>query len=158
MDCCRLDSSWHSSRRCLICSTSKIDERLPRTFLQVSSFSDKFNSTVSTTWHGASNQKKFLLKLENYLDQKLDFRSWTMRWSRLQVDVDVATIFYSLQNFSLAQFGVNSGRGSIISCGSVGPSQGVSTIGVFKGERVAIKKISKKKVIRKSSDCISFFH
>lgn len=50
------------------------------------------------------------------------------------------------QNFSLTQFGVSSGRGSIISCGSVAPSTAVPTIGVFKGERVAIKKISKKKV------------
>ena len=50
------------------------------------------------------------------------------------------------QNFSLTQFGVSSGRGSIISCGSVAPSQAVPTIGIFKGERVAIKKIPKKKV------------
>jgi hypothetical protein len=55
---------------------------------------------------------------------------------------------HTFQNFSLAQFGVNSGRGSIISCGSVPATQTVTTIGVFKGERVAIKKISKKKVSR----------
>lgn len=63
---------------------------------------------------------------------------------KLRVDENIAKVFNS-QNFSLAQFGVNSGRGSIISCGSA-PVQAVSTIGVFKGERVAIKKISKKKV------------
>lgn len=55
-------------------------------------------------------------------------------------------LIFSVQNFSLTQFGVNSGRGSIISCGSVPTAQPVTTIGVFKGERVAIKKISKKKV------------
>lgn len=53
---------------------------------------------------------------------------------------------FSPQNFSLTQFGVNSGRGSIISCGSAATNQPVPTIGVFKGERVAIKKIPKKKV------------
>lgn len=53
---------------------------------------------------------------------------------------------FSSQNFSLTQFGVNSGRGSIISCGSAATNQPVPTIGVFKGERVAIKKIPKKKV------------
>jgi hypothetical protein len=50
------------------------------------------------------------------------------------------------QNFSLQQFGLNSGRASIASCTSLPPTQVFTTIGIFKGERVAIKKVAKKKV------------
>ena len=45
------------------------------------------------------------------------------------------------------QFGVSSGRASIASCTSLPPTQVFTTIGIYKGERVAIKKIAKKKVI-----------
>lgn len=76
--------------------------------------------------------------------QKLNYE---VRDRRKGFESDFKRLF-SVQNFSLTQFGVNSGRGSIISCGSVPQPQGVTTIGVFKGERVAIKKISKKKVRR----------
>lgn len=51
-----------------------------------------------------------------------------------------------LQSFSLQQYGVSSGRASIGSCTSLPPTQVFTTIGIYKGERVAIKKISKKKV------------
>lgn len=51
-----------------------------------------------------------------------------------------------IQNFSLQQFGVNSGRASIASCTSLPPTQVFTTIGIYKGERVAIKKVAKKKV------------
>lgn len=44
------------------------------------------------------------------------------------------------------QFGVTSCRGSITSYSSLPPTQVFTTIGILKGERVAIKKISKKKV------------
>lgn len=50
------------------------------------------------------------------------------------------------QNFSLQQFGLNSGRASIASATSLPPTQVFTTIGIFKGERVAIKKVAKKKV------------
>lgn len=51
------------------------------------------------------------------------------------------------QNFSIQQFGASSGRASIASCGSLPPTQVFTTIGIYKGDRVAIKKITKKKVI-----------
>lgn len=51
-----------------------------------------------------------------------------------------------LQSFSLQQFGVSSGRASIGSCSSLPQTQVFTTIGIYKGERVAIKKICKKKV------------
>lgn len=51
-----------------------------------------------------------------------------------------------MQSFSLQQFGVSSGRASIASCTSLPPTQVFTTIGIYKGERVAIKKIAKKKV------------
>lgn len=38
-------------------------------------------------------------------------------------------------------------RGSAASCGSLPPSTVFTTIGIYKGERVAIKKITKKKVV-----------
>lgn len=38
-------------------------------------------------------------------------------------------------------------RGSQNSCGSLPPTTVFTTIGIYKGERVAIKKISKKKVV-----------
>lgn len=53
---------------------------------------------------------------------------------------------FSSQNFSLTQVGVSSGRGSIASAGSIAAPQETITIGVYKCERVTIKKILKKKV------------
>lgn len=53
---------------------------------------------------------------------------------------------YILQNFSLQQYGIHSGRTSISSYASIAPTQVFTTIGIFRGERVAIKKIHKKKV------------
>lgn len=55
--------------------------------------------------------------------------------------------FHIYQNFSIQQFGASSGRASIASCGSLPPTQVFTTIGIYKGDRVAIKKITKKKVI-----------
>lgn len=52
---------------------------------------------------------------------------------------------FCLQNFSLQQFG-SSGRASISSGHSQLPAQLFTTIGIYKGERVAIKKVAKKKV------------
>ncbi|GJQ80786.1 hypothetical protein Trydic_g9377 [Trypoxylus dichotomus] len=43
-------------------------------------------------------------------------------------------------------FGLRSGRGSITSCNSLLPSPVFTTVGIYKGSRIAIKKISKKKV------------
>lgn len=54
--------------------------------------------------------------------------------------------FFNFQNFSLQQYGIHSGRASIASCTSLPLTQVFTTIGIFKGERVAIKKIHKKKV------------
>lgn len=56
------------------------------------------------------------------------------------------------QNFSLQQFGVSSTRASIASCTSLPPTHVFTTIGIYKGERVAIKKIAKKKVKSQSTD------
>lgn len=55
------------------------------------------------------------------------------------------TIICRFQNFSLQQFG-SSGRASIASGNSQLPAQLFTTIGIYKGERVAIKKVAKKKV------------
>lgn len=55
-------------------------------------------------------------------------------------------LFFFLKNFSLQQIGVSSGRASIASCTSLPPAQVFTTIGIFKSERVAIKKVAKKKV------------
>lgn len=52
------------------------------------------------------------------------------------------------QSFSLQQLGVGSGRASIGSCSSLTTTQLFTTIGIYKGERVAIKKICKKKVMQ----------
>lgn len=38
-------------------------------------------------------------------------------------------------------------RGSQISCESLPPTRVFTTVGIYKGERVAIKKITKKKVV-----------
>lgn len=50
------------------------------------------------------------------------------------------------QSFSLQQFGIGSGRASIASVTSLPPTQVFTTIGIYKGERVAIKKIARKKI------------
>lgn len=51
-----------------------------------------------------------------------------------------------LQKINEQSFGIRSGRPSITSCESVPPSQVFTTIGIYKGNRVAIKKVTKKKV------------
>lgn len=62
------------------------------------------------------------------------------------------------QNFSLQQIGTSSARASIASCTSLPPTHVFTTIGIYKMERVAIKKIAKKKVIEQTkSFCVSFF-
>ncbi|KAI4466754.1 guanylyl cyclase [Holotrichia oblita] len=70
-------------------------------------------------------------------------------------EVDFYTVMLS-QDFGLKgncencifsqSFGLRSGRGSITSCNSLLPSPVFTTVGIYKGSRVAIKKISKKKV------------
>lgn len=49
-----------------------------------------------------------------------------------------------LQNFGLEQ---RIRRGSQFSCESVPPTTVFTTVGIYKGERVAIKKVTKKKVV-----------
>lgn len=53
-----------------------------------------------------------------------------------------STLF--LQNFGLEQ---RIRRGSQFSCESLPPTTVFTTVGIYKGERVAIKKVTKKKVV-----------
>lgn len=50
-----------------------------------------------------------------------------------------------LRNVFFKTFGIKNHRSSITSCNSL-PNQMFTTVGIYKGSRVAIKKITKKKV------------
>lgn len=84
------------------------------------------------------------------LNSELNNMSWRVRPD--EVLLEVGKLFGSkmglqklnYENFSIQHFG--SGRASIASCTSLPPTQLFTTIGIYKGERVAIKKIFKKKV------------
>lgn len=86
------------------------------------------------------------------LNTELNNMSWRVRPE--EVLLEVGRLFGSkmglqklnVESFSLQQFGVSSGRASIGSCSSLPPTQVFTTIGIYKGERVAIKKVCKKKV------------
>lgn len=74
--------------------------------------------------------------------------SWRVRPD--EVLLEVGRLFGSktgLQKLNVEHFGISSGRASITSCASLPPTKVFTTIGIYKGERVAIKKISKKKVM-----------
>lgn len=78
--------------------------------------------------------------------------SWRIRPDELLIEVGrmfgskIGLQKLNYENFSITQFGISSGRASIASCQSLPPQQLFTTIGIFKGERVAIKKIVKKKM------------
>ncbi|XP_070492916.1 atrial natriuretic peptide receptor 1 isoform X2 [Chironomus tepperi] len=86
------------------------------------------------------------------LNSELNDMTWRVKPD--DVLIEVGRLFGSkiglqklnYENFSITQLGVSSGRGSIASVGSITSPQEAITIGVFKGERVAIKRILKKKV------------
>lgn len=155
--CCPLDSLWRSSRHFRISSTSKIDGTKESDFDASSNWTFlianftflarqlQLNSVNNMAWRVKPDE--VLIEVGKLFGSKIGLQklNYEVRDRQKGFDSDFKRLF-SVQNFSLTQFGVNSGRGSIISCGSVPQPQGVTTIGVFKGERVAIKKISKKKV------------
>lgn len=81
------------------------------------------------------------------INNELNNMSWRVRPD--EVLLEVGRLFGSkmgLQKLNYENFGVTSGRASIGSFTSLPPTQLFTTIGIYKGERVAIKKISKKKV------------
>ncbi|KFB35740.1 AGAP008691-PA-like protein [Anopheles sinensis] len=94
----------------------------------------------------------YILCKQMKLNSELNNMSWRVRPD--EVLLEVGKMFGSkmglqklnYENFSLQQFGLNSGRVSIASGNSQLPAQLFTTIGIFKGERVAIKKVAKKKV------------
>lgn len=85
------------------------------------------------------------------LSKELNNMSWRVRPD--DVLIEMGGMFGSkgglqrldVENISLQQFGIHSGRASIASFTSL-PPQVYTTIGQFKGERVAIKKVNVKKV------------
>lgn len=81
------------------------------------------------------------------INNELNNMSWRVRPD--EVLLEVGRLFGSkmgLQKLNFDHFGVSSGRASLTSCASLPPTQVFTTIGILKGERVAIKKIIKKKV------------
>ncbi|TMW41792.1 hypothetical protein DOY81_013126, partial [Sarcophaga bullata] len=86
------------------------------------------------------------------LNNELNNMSWRVRPDDVLLEVGrlygskVGLQKLNAENFSLQQYGIHSGRASIASCTSLPLTQVFTTIGIFKGERVAIKKIHKKKV------------
>lgn len=84
------------------------------------------------------------------LNSELNNMSWRIRPD--EILLEVGRLFGSkmgLQKFTVdfQQFGVNACRtGSITSYSSLPPTQVFTTIGIYKGDRVAIKKIARKKV------------
>ncbi|XP_052866274.1 atrial natriuretic peptide receptor 1 [Anopheles cruzii] len=94
----------------------------------------------------------YILCKQMKLNSELNNMSWRVRPD--EVLLEVGKMFGSkmglqklnYENFSLQQFGLNSGRVSIASGNSQLPAQLFTTIGIYKGERVAIKKVAKKKV------------
>ncbi|XP_055547938.1 atrial natriuretic peptide receptor 1 isoform X1 [Wyeomyia smithii] len=93
----------------------------------------------------------YILCKQMKLNNELNNMSWRVRPD--EVLLEVGKLFGSktglqklnYENFSLQQFG-SSGRASIASGNSQPPAQLFTTIGIYKGERVAIKKVAKKKV------------
>nr|XP_029730687.1 atrial natriuretic peptide receptor 1-like isoform X2 [Aedes albopictus] len=93
----------------------------------------------------------YILCKQMKLNNELNNMSWRVRPE--DVLLEVGRLFGSkmglqklnYENFSLQQFG-SSGRASISSGHSQLPAQLFTTIGIYKGERVAIKKVAKKKV------------
>ena len=85
------------------------------------------------------------------LNSELNNMSWRIRPDELLIEVGkmfgskIGLQKLNYENFSLTQFGISSGRASITSYQSQ-PQQLFTTIGIYKGERVAIKKIVKKKL------------
>ena len=69
-------------------------------------------------------------------------------------DVDFYTVNHNTfsvcelvhEQVTFQSFGLRSGRASITSSNSLLPSQVFTTVGIYKGSRVAIKKVTKKKV------------
>ncbi|XP_055856918.1 atrial natriuretic peptide receptor 1 [Episyrphus balteatus] len=94
----------------------------------------------------------YLMCKQLKLNSELNNMSWRVRPD--EVLLEVGRLFGSkvglqklnAENLSLQQYGVHSGRASIASCTSLPLTQVFTTIGIYKGERVAIKKIAKKKV------------
>ncbi|XP_068144161.1 atrial natriuretic peptide receptor 1 [Drosophila tropicalis] len=92
-----------------------------------------------------------LLQKQMKLSKELNNMSWRVRPD--DVLIEMGGMFGSkgglqrldVENISLQQFGIHSGRASIASFTSL-PTQVYTTIGQFKGERVAIKKVNVKKV------------
>ncbi|XP_034654604.1 atrial natriuretic peptide receptor 1 [Drosophila subobscura] len=92
-----------------------------------------------------------LLQKQMKLSKELNNMSWRVRPD--DVLIEMGGMFGSkgglqrldVENISLQQFGIHSGRASIASFTSL-PPQVYTTIGQFKGERVAIKKVNVKKV------------
>ncbi|XP_037950406.1 receptor-type guanylate cyclase gcy-28 [Teleopsis dalmanni] len=86
------------------------------------------------------------------LNNELNNMSWRVRPDDILLEVGrmygskIGLQKLNAENFSLQQYGIHSGRASIASYSSLPLSQVFTTIGIFKGERVAIKKIHKKKV------------
>lgn len=95
----------------------------------------------------------YLLCKQRKLNNELNNMSWRVRPDDVLLEVGrlygskIGLQKLNAENFSLQQYaGINSGRASIASCTSLPPAQVFTTIGIFKGERVAIKKVTKKKV------------
>lgn len=95
----------------------------------------------------------YLLCKQRKLNNELNNMSWRVRPDDILLEVGrlygskIGLQKLNAENFSLQQYaGINSGRASIASCTSLPPTQVFTTIGIFKGERVAIKKVTKKKV------------
>jgi len=95
--------------------------------------------------------KFFLVFRQMKLSKELNNMSWRVRPD--DVLIEMGGMFGSkgglqrldVENISLQQFGIHSGRASVASFTSL-PPQVYTTIGQFKGERVAIKKVNVKKV------------
>ncbi|XP_046602850.1 atrial natriuretic peptide receptor 1 [Neodiprion virginianus] len=85
------------------------------------------------------------------LSADLHNMSWRIRPEELLLEVGKP--FSSKMNLHQAMSDINNyglekmRRGSAMSCGSLPPSTVFTTVGIYKGERVAIKKITKKKVV-----------
>ncbi|KAL0128807.1 hypothetical protein PUN28_003887 [Cardiocondyla obscurior] len=86
------------------------------------------------------------------LSADLNNMSWRVRPEELLLEVgkqcsskiNLHQAMSDANNYGLEQ---RIRRGSQISCGSLPPTTVFTTIGIYKGERVAIKKITKKKVV-----------
>ncbi|XP_049309538.1 atrial natriuretic peptide receptor 1 [Bactrocera dorsalis] len=94
----------------------------------------------------------YLMCKQMKLNNELNNMSWRVRPDEVLLEVGrlhgskVGLQKLNVENFSLQQYDIHSGRASIASCTSLPLTQVFTTIGIFKGERVAIKKIHRKKV------------